>query len=219
MDEQLVERYLSPSGAAAYRGKYERSLSRRLSHRREMRMVLRALRRAEVKGRVLDCPCGAGRLAPTILRMADHVTCTDLSPAMVAEARDALDTVPESRVSFAVAPAGELPFDDDTFDTAVCHRLIHHMNDPAERAAVLSEMARVASRRVVISFSDDTTWKARSQHRRGVARRRLALTPDALCAEAAPFGLVPVARPLHLSPFFSLVAVMVFAVDRSTDRS
>jgi ubiquinone/menaquinone biosynthesis C-methylase UbiE len=216
MDEQLVERYLSPSGAAAYRGKYERSLSRRLSHRREMRMVLRALRRAGAKGRVLDCPCGAGRLAPTLLRLADHVTCTDLSPAMVAEARDALSSVPTSRVSFEVAPANQLPFEDRAFDTAVCHRLIHHMNDPAERAGVLREMARVARRRVVISFSDDTTWKAKSQHRRGVARRRHALTPEALCAEAAAFGLTPIGRPMRLNPFFSLVAVMVFDASGST---
>ena len=219
MDEQLVERYLSPSGAAAYRGKYERSLSRRLSHRREMRVVLRALRRAGTQGRVLDCPCGAGRLTPTILRVAEHVTCTDLSPAMVDEARDALGTLPESRVSFAVAPASELPFEDDAFDTAVCHRLIHHMNDPAERAGVLREMARVARRRVVISFSDDTTWKARSQHRRGVARRRHALTPEALYAEAATFGLTPIGRPFRLNPFFSLVAVMVFEVGGSAASS
>ena len=213
MDPKLLERYRSSSGAAAYRRKYERTWTRRLSNRRELSIVDRALDRAGARGRILDCPCGAGRLTPTLLLYADHVTCADISEAMVEEARSALAPIEQAeRVDFVVAPASALPFEDDAFDTAVCHRLIHHMAERQERADVLAEMARVAGRRVILSFSDDSTWKGRSQRRRGVARKRHALMPEDLYAEARAQGLEPMGTPLRLNGLFSLVAVAVFAV-------
>lgn len=215
MDPHLTARYASPEGAAAYRAKYDRAFTRRWSNRRELKAVAAALERAGTSGRVLDCPCGAGRLTPTLLARASHVTAADLSPAMVAEARDALGTeAAAGRVSFAVASADRLPFPDGSFDTAVCHRLLHHLADPAARAGVWRELARVASRRVIASFSDASTWKARLQGLRGVRRRRTILTPQALAAEAAAHGLVLDGRPRRLSSVFSLVAVAVFRVER-----
>ena len=56
----LHQRYGSKDGACAYRHKYERSLSRRLSNRRELAIVHAALTQAGARDRVLDCPCGAG---------------------------------------------------------------------------------------------------------------------------------------------------------------
>jgi ubiquinone/menaquinone biosynthesis C-methylase UbiE len=211
MDPRLLARYESASGAAAYRRKYARSWIRRLSNRRELAVVRKALARAGAQGRLLDCPCGAGRLTPTLLRFAGHVTCVDLSEAMVAEARDVLAAeAAAGRVDFRVAPADALPFGDGAFDTAVCHRLLHHMATPGERAGVLAELARVASRRVVLSFADDSTRKARRQRRRGTPRRRHALRPEVLHAEAATHGLRPLGAPLRLNGFHSLVAVAVF---------
>lgn len=211
MDPKLIARYESSSGAAAYRHKYERSWVRRLSNRRELGIVDRALARAGARGTLLDCPCGAGRLTPTLLRHADRVICADISQAMVDEARDALGPLAEGdAVSFLTAPASEIPLEDGAVDTAVCHRLIHHMAAPEERAAVFREMARVAARRLVISFSDDSTWKAKSQKRRGVDRRRSALMPEQLFAEAAVHGLTPLGEPQRLNGFHSLVAIAVF---------
>ena len=213
MDPKLLERYRSSTGAAAYRRKYERSWVRRLSNRRELSMVSDALARAGTSGRVLDCPCGAGRLTPTLLQHAEHVTCADISEAMVDEAREALGSFAEAgRVDFAVAPAYELPFEDDAFDTVVCHRLIHHMAEAEERAAVFAELARVAQRRVILSFSDDSTRKGKSQRRRGVNRKRHALMPEEFYAEVGAHGLTPIGRPFRLNGLFSLVAVAVLEV-------
>jgi len=212
MDPKLLERYQSPAGAAAYRRKYEHSWVRRLSNRRELKVVRRALKRAGAGGRLLDCPCGAGRLTPTLLKVADHVTCADLSGAMVAQARKALvPFVAQGRVSFLTAGAAHLPVPDNAFDTVVCHRLIHHMAEPSERAAVFAELARVAARSVVLSFSDDSTWKGRSQRRRGVQRKRHALLPEELYTELAGFGLRPLGPPGHINGFQSLVAVVALA--------
>lgn len=213
MDPNLIARYKSSEGAAAYRRKYERSWIRRLSNWRELRLVRAALLQAGTAGRVLDCPCGAGRLVPTLLDVADHVTAVDMSPSMVTEAEDALRAeAAAGRVDFAVAGADDLPFEDDAFDTAVCHRLIHHMGDPDERARVFQELSRVAARRVVMTFSDDSTWKGRSQRRRGVNRSRHALLPEAFFAEAAAHGLHPIGAPSHINPVSSLVAVATLGV-------
>ncbi len=215
MHEHLVARYTSAAGARAYRRKYEGSWTRRWSNRRELCAVRWALARAGTTGRVLDCPTGAGRLVPTLLTVATQVTAADLSPAMIEQAREAL--APElaaGRVELLVAPATRLPFPDRAFDTVVCHRLLHHVVEPAERRAILAELARVAQRRVVLSFSDATTVKARLQRLRGVARRRAVLTPAALAGEAASVGLVADGTPRRLSTWFSLVAVAVFRVER-----
>ncbi len=220
MDPKLLSRYQSSTGASAYRRKYERSWMRRLSNRRELAIVDRALERAGATGRILDCPCGAGRLTPTILQHAEHVVCADISEQMIEQAREALAPLAlAGAVTFQVASAADLPMEDDTFDTAVCHRLIHHMADREERAAVFAEMARVASRRVVISFSDDSTWKGRSQRRRGVHRRRSALMPADMFAEAAAHGLRPMGAPLRLNGFHSLVAIAIFEVGVGVGRA
>ena len=213
MERHLHQRYGSEHGARAYRHKYERSLSRRLSNRRELAIVDRALAEAGVRGRVLDCPCGAGRLTPTILSHADHVTAIDLSGAMVDEARDALAALDAgTRLDFAVASVTDLPFEDDHFDAAVCHRLIHHLADASDRAAVFRELARVTKTHVVMSFSDATTLKHRLQSRRGRKRRRVALPPEQVREEAAREGLVLRGAPRRLNGLFSLVAVAVFDV-------
>jgi len=213
VERHLTQRYGSKDGANAYRHKYERSLSRRLSNRRELAIVDRALVEAGIHGRVLDCPCGAGRLTPTILGHADHVTAVDLSAAMVDEARDALAPLEAGeRLDFAVASVDDLPFDDDHFDAAVCHRLIHHLAEPAARRGVFAELARVTKERVVMSFSDATTLKHRLQSRRGRKRRRVAFRPEQLREEAAAEGLVLRATPRRLNGLFSLVAVAVFDV-------
>ena len=214
MDTHLLERYGSHEGAAAYRRKYESSPARRWSNRRELKAVARALERAGASGRLLDCPCGAGRLVPTLLERAQHVTAVDLSPAMVAEARDALAPLAASgRVDFALASADRLPFEDGAFDTVVCHRLLHHLERREDRAAVLHELRRVARRSLVLSFSDASTWKARIQGLSRVKRRRTILTPAQLAGEARAQGLVMDGQPLRLASLFSLVAVAVFRVE------
>ena len=215
VERHLLHRYGSKDGALAYRHKYERTLSRRLSNRRELAIVDRTLLEAGVHGRVLDCPCGAGRLTPTILGHAEHVTAVDLSAAMVAEAKDALaPLLAGGGLDFAVASVDDLPFAEKHFDAAVCHRLIHHIADPMARAKVFAELARVTKERVVMSFSDATTIKHRLQSRRGRKRRRVAFEPDRLREEAAAEGLVLRGVPQRLNGLFSLVAVTVFDVVR-----
>ena len=207
-DPPVPERYLEEEVAQAYRRKYAVSFARRLSNRRELSLVGRALARFDSTGRVLDCPCGAGRLVPTLLAHADHVTAVDASPAMVAEARRALEGRFEpGQIEFAVANADRLPFEDDSFDVVVCHRLLHHVPGAEDRGRILRELARVARQGIVLSFSDASTRKMRWLRLRGRAHRRMIWHPDQLRSEAAQAGLRLQPPVRRVSSLFSLVAI------------
>lgn len=204
--------YGTAEGAAHYREKHRRSFLRRLANRREMSLFYRALAQASASGRFLDCPCGAGRLGPVLLRRAVRLVGADLSAPMLREAGGVLAAPARAgRVAFVRAPAQALPFPTGAFDVAVCSRLLHHLADPADRARVLGELARVALRWVVLSFHDATALKRRLQGRR--PRSRVALAPTELAAEASRQGLalVPPIRRVH--GWFSLVAVALFRVE------
>lgn len=204
--------YATPEGAAQYREKHRGTLVRRLASRRELSLFDRALAQAAAYGKVLDCPCGAGRLGPVLLRRAVRLVGADLSGAMLAEARTALAApVRAGRVGFVRAPAEALPFADAAFDVVACSRLLHHLPDPAARARLLAELARVAARWVLVSFHDATARKRRLQGKR--PRSRVALAPDDLATEAAKHGLVLVPPVRHVNGWFSLVAVALFRVE------
>ena len=205
-------RYGTEAGAKAYREKYRRSFLRRWSSRRELKLVYSALAQASASGKFLDCPCGAGRLGPVLLRRAVRLVCADLSGPMLHEAQSALDQPARAgRVGFVRAAAEQLPFAKGAFDVLVCHRLLHHIADPAARGRLFSELARVAGRWVVLSFQDATTLKRRLQRSR--PRRRVALTPRELEREASRPGLILVPPIRRVHGWFSLVAVALFRVE------
>jgi SAM-dependent methyltransferase len=205
----LEQRYGSPEGAAAYRTKYEHSLARRWSARREAALLRWALAFAGTEGVALDAPCGAGRMTPVLLEHARRVTAVDLSPAMVAEARAALaDAIAVGQVVLGTGSVDALPFDDGAFDTAVCWRLLHHVTDRAARVRILAGLARVARGAVIVTVADAGTWKARLQRWRRRDRRCVRLDVDDLAAEAAAAGL-SVRATRRLASWFSLLAVAV----------
>lgn len=90
---------------------------------------------------VLECGCGPGWLwrenrvdVPKDCR----VTLTDLSPGMIAEARTALQELPQ--FAFEVTSIDALPFANDSFDVVVANHMLYHV--PQINRA-LSEIKRV----------------------------------------------------------------------------
>jgi len=200
-------KYDSPGGAAAYRAKYERSWLRKLSHRREMALVRRALARAGVGtgGRILDCPGGCGRLLPVLAPFAQRLVAADRARDMVLLARAAAPGA-----GHLVAALPRLPFLTKSFETAVCHRLLHHLRERDARLALLRELARVTRGSVVVSFQDAGTAKARWFRGRGKPRSRHVMAPAELEREARDCGLQPAGAALRLNGLFSTLAIAVF---------
>src|SRR3974390_3553953 len=99
--------------------------------------------------RVLDIATGTGLSAEAALAAvgpAGHVTAADISPAMVAKARERLGDAPN--VSVSVEDGQALPFPDESFDAVLCNLGLMFFPDPVrglrEFRRVLSPSGRTA---------------------------------------------------------------------------
>lgn len=88
----------------------------------------------------VDLACGPGTLALRFARHVRWVCGLDLTPAMLARARETTSAEGLTNLSFAIGDAQSLPFPDNSLDVAVTSYSLHHMSDPAR---VVAEMTRV----------------------------------------------------------------------------
>jgi SAM-dependent methyltransferase len=104
---------------------------------------------------VLDVACGPGLVVAAFARVARHATGIDVTPAMLARARELTAGLPNVTLDHGdVLP---LPYAEGTFSIVVSRFAFHHFADPG---AVLAEMRRVCrpGGRVVVcdlTASDD----------------------------------------------------------------
>lgn len=136
-----------------------------------MRCITAALKGLKEGGKVLDLPCGAGRLIPDLLALNLDVTEADVAPPMVDEAkRYAAEKGIAERVRFEVADVLTTGFADDEFDAVICNRLFHHFNEPEIRVAALKELARISKDRLIISFFCTLSLDALTFHLQNMIR-------------------------------------------------
>jgi len=101
--------------------------------------------------KVLDVACGTGVVAVTAARRGAKVTALDLTPELLARARENAEMAQVS-VEWHEGDVEQLPFEKDTFDVVVSQ--YGHMFAPRPGVA-LSEMLRVLKPGGTIAFS---TW-------------------------------------------------------------
>ena len=122
---------------------------------------------------LLDVGCGEGVLTQQwAQRLGDErlVVGIDLDdPALHAEW--AKRTAPN--LSYRVMKAENLPFADNEFDTATAIEVLEHVPDPAHTVA---EMARVASRHLLVSVPREPLWRGLNMAR-GAYWKDLGNTP------------------------------------------
>ena len=90
--------------------------------------------------KVLDVACGPGIVACAVAAQAAQVTGIDLTPAMIAQARERQRSLKLENIDWQVGDATRLPFAAGAFDVVLTRYSFHHMPDPA---VVLREMKRV----------------------------------------------------------------------------
>jgi len=162
----LAERWGSRERARHYaRGRF-RSWRRAERDPAQVARILARAWRGSPGARVLDVPCGTGRLFEAIARSAKASPIgVDVSAGMLAEARER-----EPRARLVRASAWQLPFADRSFDVVIACRLLHHVGEEEALARVLGELVRVTDRLLVASFFDSASWHALRAERR--LRRR-----------------------------------------------
>lgn len=204
MDPQL-ERYAASratsQGAASYDTKYERELHKRLSDRVERRVIARALALAPgPHERVLDVPCGAGRLSPELVsHTRGRIFEADYSPSMLERCRA---NAKGYKPHLARVNALALPYTSGSFDLVFSARLSHHIGLESDREKWLRELCRVSRRYVVATFFDASSLKnllrlARSPFSRKRAKNTMRLGRVHQLANEAGFSVkaaIPLSR-------------------------
>ncbi len=93
--------------AAAYHADYAANPIQAWLEEESFQLLTRLLRPA---GRVLEIGCGTGEMAVRLAEAGFAVVATDISSAMIAQARAyAAHSVAQERITWLAAPAGELP--------------------------------------------------------------------------------------------------------------
>ncbi len=144
---------------AAYRGrtKYDERKSRQYQmvkagkHLAEMRLVDRAFAGVPKTHRVLDVPCGGGRVTIHLAKSGYNMTAADLSDPMIAIARE---NISAERLNCAIERQDieKLAYQDRAFDSVISFRLFHHFPTPEIRQRAVMELCRVARKYVVLSY-------------------------------------------------------------------
>lgn len=115
-------------------------------------MVQNALQ-AFAPSTILDVGCGAADIPLALVRDAREygrnlkVTCVDSSSQVLAIARR---HSADPALSFAQADATALPYENRSFDVAMCNLTLHHC-DPPVATALLTEMRRVARHGCIVT--------------------------------------------------------------------
>lgn len=90
--------------------------------------------------RVLEIGCGTGIVTLGIAKAVQHVMATDISPKMIATAREKAEHKSVTNVEFHVNDGYALPYDDDSFDVVLLFNVLHFVKEPKK---VLQEARRL----------------------------------------------------------------------------
>ena len=144
----------------------------RLKNWRDQRLVNKAVRYAGHVERILDVPCGTGRLIRSLAFRVPHAIGADVSLDMIESSR--LSHPVKKRLNglleYVQCDAKYLPFGNDSFDVVVSGRFLHHLFhlDEAERVKVIREFARVSRQWVLGDFNIQYGLKYHINRLRGI---------------------------------------------------
>jgi ubiquinone/menaquinone biosynthesis C-methylase UbiE len=155
------ERYKQVSSAISYdKHIHAVNAGRRLSRWLEIRALKRALSRIEGE-KVLDGPCGTGRINKILSVNFKTVVSLDSSEAML--------FVHQRNTEPGMLCCGDifnLSFRDDYFDWTVSYRLFHHMQNREDRISFLKSIARVSRQGIIFTAWINTPISRRRGSRR-----------------------------------------------------
>lgn len=157
-----------------------------------VRLTLPHLRDA-AQAIALDLACGPGTFAVAFAPHVKFILGVDLTPALLAQGRDAAARARLANVAFAYGEAGALPLRQASLHLAACGYSLHHFSDPAR---ALSELARAVRAGGSVALADIVApeEEARAEANNRIERARdvshvRTLRPAELRAQAESAGL------------------------------
>lgn len=178
--------------------KYPSEYGRGWRDRREKACIEKCLASIPEGSRVLDLPCGTGRLTRLLVSRGYRVTGADVSEAMLAHARENYRDYQRQQggkaanVQFEVRDVLATGFNNDQFDGVTCIRLFHHFADSETRRRGLKELRRICRGPMVVTFLNSfaldrySSWlKAKVRGKKRVAQLPIPFRVFAADIEAA----------------------------------
>ncbi len=185
-DERKLSIYRDPSVAARYDERWAGASGQRRDERTRL-AVERALERVGPIETLLDAPCGAGRFSAWLAQRTPRYVGADAAFAMLGQARGKCDA------PLVTADLAALPLRSESFDVALCIRLMHLVRDAERRIAFLRELARVSRRAVIVDYVQAESlkvWYARVRSAFGLRDHApSALSREQIRAELEAAGL------------------------------
>ncbi len=120
----------------------------------EKRLIYRAIKKTGLLSqvRILDMPCGTGRLCIYLALKGYEVAGIDISKAMIFQAKKKIQNYPvKDLITFQVCDAEALSFPDSYFDIAATLRLFGHLPTD-KRLKILKELTRVTKKFVITTY-------------------------------------------------------------------
>ena len=110
---------------------------------------------------MLDLPCGTGRFWSTLAEQHNRIIlAADNSADMLATAMAAQPKHITEHVRTLQTSAFDINLPDNSVDSIFCMRLLHHIEKPEHRLALLKECYRTTRDSVIISLWVDGNYKA-----------------------------------------------------------
>lgn len=164
---EMKEYYQSDEVAVEYHEAFSKrgSWRHRVIANRE-RETVRTLLQQIPHDTVLDIPTGTGKLAPVFAELGSVITACDISESMLHLARSEYDRVGLSNTQFRVCDIERVSeVLEETFDVAVCLRLLHRVPRSMKRR-ILGELGATAEYAIVSTAVESKFHEVRRWIRR-----------------------------------------------------
>ena len=151
---ETKNRYRSETIAESYKDGYTKGYSLRILKNKliaycEKRAILKATTYCTDVVKIIDIPCGTGKMTRLLSDKYELYIGMDMSYEMMQQIKD------KEKLTFIQADGTAIPFIDNAVDLIVTLRLIHRL--PAEiKHKFFTELARVSNKYIIFSFSGNS---------------------------------------------------------------
>jgi ArsR family transcriptional regulator len=154
--------------------------------------IVRLLNQAPIES-LLDAGTGTGRMLELLAPHIRRGTGVDVSPEMLAIARDRLERAKAHHCQVRLADVFRLPFDLDApeegFDAVLFHQVLHYLDDPHAAVADAARVLRPGGRILIADFAPHALEFLREE----LAHRRLGFSDREVEGWFKAAGLTPLA--------------------------
>lgn len=183
------------------------SQRKQTKHDQEMRMIEQGFALTQGIKSCLDAPCGVGRASIWMERRGIKATGVDLGDGALALAAQ-LAGKAGVNPRFEKQDLFALPFEDRSFDAALCFRVLHHFESVMLQSRLIAELCRVSNQYVLISRITPASYmsvRRRLRHKMtGKDVKQYPMSREVLDAMLGIQGFVPVGSVGGFALFHSL---------------